>query len=46
MTSVGSLQIRISKQFDKSKKNGKRHQNVLVFYKGDPNNIKEMEFIK
>jgi Fe-S-cluster containining protein len=46
VTSIGSLQIRISKQFDKSKKNGKRHQNVLVFYKGDPNNIKEMEFIK
>jgi Fe-S-cluster containining protein len=46
MTSIGSLQIRISKQFDISKKNGKRHQNVLVFYKGDPKKIKEMEFIK
>jgi hypothetical protein len=41
VTSIGSLQIRISKQFDKSKKNGKRHQNVLIFYKGDPSKIKQ-----
>lgn len=46
VTSVGSLQIRISKQFDKSKKNGKRHQNVLIFYKGDPKQIQQMEFNK
>lgn len=32
---VGSLPIRIDKQFRSGRKVGKTHQNVLVFYKGD-----------
>lgn len=36
VTSVGSLPIRVSAQFDKSRKLGKTHQNILVFAKGDP----------
>jgi DNA modification methylase len=32
---VGSLPIRINKQFDTSRKIGKTHQNILVFCKGD-----------
>lgn len=36
VTSVGSLPIRINKQFGKGRKLGKTHQNVLVFVKGDP----------
>ena len=37
---IGSLPIRITKQFE-YRKLGKCHQNVLVFYKGDPKKIKE-----
>ncbi len=36
VTPVGSLPIRITKQFQQSRKMGKTHQNVLVFVKGDP----------
>lgn len=36
ITAVGSLPIRISKQFENARKLGKTHQNVLVFCKGDP----------
>lgn len=36
LTSVGSLPIRVGKQFTASRKLGKTHQNVLVFVKGDP----------
>ena len=35
VTSVGSLPIRVGKQFQSSRKLGKTHQNVLVFLKGD-----------
>ena len=35
VTSVGSLPIRVGKQFSSSRKLGKTHQNVLVFVKGD-----------
>ncbi len=35
LTCVGSLPIRISKQFEASRKLGKTHQNILVFVKGD-----------
>jgi hypothetical protein len=34
ITAVGSLPIRVSAQFEKSRKLGKTHQNVLVFCKG------------
>jgi hypothetical protein len=33
LTAIGSLPIRVSAQFDKSRKLGKTHQNVLVFKK-------------
>lgn len=36
---IGSLAMRAGKQFNISRKVGKQHQNVLVFYKGDPKNI-------
>lgn len=38
---AGSLPIRAGKQFLVGRKLGKIHQNVLVFYKGDPTKIKE-----
>jgi DNA modification methylase len=38
---VGSLAIRVRRQFNGGRKVGKMHQNVLVFYKGDPKKIKE-----
>ena len=41
VTSVGSLPIRVGKQFDASRKLGKTHQNVLVFIKGDPKRATE-----
>lgn len=37
---VGSLAIRAGGQFATGRKVGKQHQNVLVFYKGNPKNIK------
>ena len=40
ITSVASLAIRAGKSFTASRKVGKMHQNVLVFYKGDPKNIR------
>lgn len=36
VTPVGSLPVRVGKQFAASRKLGKTHQNVLVFCKGDP----------
>lgn len=36
VTAVGSLPIRITKQFNSGRKLGKTHQNCLVFVKGDP----------
>ncbi len=38
---AGSLPIRVAKQFNVSRKVGKCHQNVLVYYKGNPKNIKD-----
>lgn len=40
VNAVGSLAIRAGGFFNASRKVGKQHQNVLVFYKGDPKNIK------
>ena len=40
VTVCGSLPIRAGKVFQSSRKLGKTHQNVLVFYKGDPKQIK------
>lgn len=39
VTAVGSLPIRAAKIFQAARKLGKTHQNVLVFYKGDPTQI-------
>ena len=36
VTAVGSLPVRVSSQFERGRKLGKTHQNVLVFAKGDP----------
>lgn len=41
VTQVGSLSIRVSKQFTASRKLGKTHQNVLTFCKGDPKRATE-----
>lgn len=35
VTAVGSLPVRVSNQFPKSRKLGKTHQNMLIFCKGD-----------
>jgi DNA modification methylase len=36
VTAVGSLPLRVGRQFEAARKLGKTHQNVLVFVKGDP----------
>ena len=41
VTCVGSLPIRVGKQFTAGRKLGKTHQNVLVFVKGDPRKATE-----
>lgn len=38
---AGTLPIRTGKQFNAGRKAGKMHQNVYVFYKGDPSKIRE-----
>ena len=37
---IGNLAMRAGKYFNGGRKIGKQHQNVLVFYKGNPKNIK------
>jgi hypothetical protein len=41
VTAVGSLPIRVGRQFEAGRKLGKTHQNVLIFYKGEPGRIRE-----
>lgn len=41
INAIGSMAIRLKKQFNTGRKCGKIHQNVLVFFKGNPKNIKE-----
>lgn len=41
VAAIGSLPIRIGKQFSAGRKLGKTHQNVLVFVKGDPRKASE-----
>jgi hypothetical protein len=38
---AGSLPIRVGRQFQKYRKVGRTHQNILVFYKGDAKRIPE-----
>lgn len=40
ITAVGSLPIRVGRQFSSGRKLGKEHQNILCFFKGDPRTIK------
>ena len=43
VTAVGSLPVRVKRQFNAGRKLGRTHQNILVFYKGtDFKNIKNM----
>ena len=41
VTAVGSLPIRVGKQFASGRKLGKTHQNILVFVKGNPKKATE-----
>ena len=41
VTPIGTLPLRAGKQFNASRKLGKTHQNILVFYKGSTKNIKD-----
>lgn len=41
MNNIGSLPVRAPKFFDRTRKIGRHHQNVLVFYKGNLANIEE-----
>lgn len=40
--SIGSLPMRVSKQFEPYRKIGKLHQNILVFFKGNTHECKKM----
>lgn len=42
VNTAGTLPLRVGKQFNNGRKIGKQHQNVLVFYKGTLNNIKNI----
>lgn len=39
VTMVGSLSVRVGRYFDRGRKVGLSHQNVLVFLKGDPKEV-------
>ena len=39
VNSLGSLPLRVTNQFSKYRKVGKTHQNVLVFFKGDDDDV-------
>jgi hypothetical protein len=41
VTAVGSLPIRVGRQFETTRKLGKTHQNILVFVNGDPRKATE-----
>ncbi len=41
VTALGSLPIRAGRAFAKSRKLGKTHQNIIIFYKGDLKAIKD-----
>jgi DNA modification methylase len=40
-TPIGNLHMRAGSYINVTRKVGKQHQNILVFYKGNPNNIKK-----
>lgn len=41
MNNIGSLPMRAPKNFDRTRKIGRHHQNILVFYKGDLSHIED-----
>lgn len=41
VNTCGSLPMRVKKQFNLGRKIGRRHQNILIFYKGDVKKIKD-----
>jgi len=41
VNSVGTLPLRVNRYMNSGRKVGRRHQNVLVFYKGNPNKIRD-----
>ena len=41
VTPISGMRFRIGRMFEKNRKMGKTHQNVLVFVKGDPNKATE-----
>ncbi len=46
ITAIGSLPIRITRQFEAGRKMGKTHQNILIFLKGDAKKATEKIKIK
>lgn len=44
VTAVAALAMRAGRQFTAGRKLAKGHQNILVFYKGDPKKIKPLEY--
>ena len=38
-TPIGNLMMRAGRYMNQNRKIGKQHQNVLIFYKGNPKNI-------
>lgn len=42
VNTCGSLPVRIKSYFNSGRKIGKRHQNILIFYKGDIKKIKDI----
>lgn len=42
ITPTGSLPVRVGGQFEAGRKLGKAHQNILIFYKGDPRQIRNV----
>ena len=46
LNTAGSVPMRVSQQFTKTKKIGRIHQNILVYYKGNQENIRDLIFKK
>lgn len=42
VNSVGTLPLRAGRTMNSGRKVGRHHQNILIFFKGDPNNIKNV----
>ncbi len=46
VTAVGTASLRARQYFEKNRKVARTHQNILVFYKGDINKIKDIKFME